>query len=183
MPDEPTEKSRDFVARALKHITSDRGAAAALRRGLSESTRHYAYSHVIACGGRLTKGDDRRYDNPVDITIAALMAVHPRYSEKAGNFGHVCRKLREQHESFDARFRRLLSCRHAGELCEHLKGFVLAAKQRDNLPVDYARLRDDATRWHWESTRVCWAEAYWGADEAKAKAEAAAAEAEAKAEV
>ena len=167
MNNEPNEFSTSFTRRVLSLVNDrqNRGRAAALRRGLSSQTKHYAYPVVLSLGGRLTKDG---YPNPVDLTVAALIATHPMNREDGGNFGRVCKQLREGHESFDARFRRLLACERRKDACDHLRGFVLAAKQK-SIKIDYARLHTDLTNWHWESVRLQWAETYWGAERGEAE--------------
>ena len=49
-----------------------------------------------------------------------------------GNLGTTCRRLKEQHESFDARFRRLLGCDRE-EICIMVRPVVLAARPRESL--------------------------------------------------
>jgi CRISPR type I-E-associated protein CasB/Cse2 len=111
------------------------------------------------------------------LTVAAGIAVHGR-SVAGGNLGSVLRKIAtgdgrgyEGLSTFDARFRRLLSCSTAPEVCEHLAG-VLRTAERKGVPVDFARLYRDLTYWSGR-VKVEWARDYWGTprDEAPVAAE------------
>ncbi len=134
----------------LRGMANDRGAMADLRCALSPSSakRARAWPLLARVGG---VGDPR-----VE-TVAGLFAWHPEES-KDGNLGTTCRRLREQNESFDARFRRLLSC-DRDEIYSRLRPVVLAARPR-GIPINYEELFADLCYW---SGRVKerWAREYW----------------------
>ena len=62
--------------------------------------------------------------------------------------------------TFDARFRRLLACDSATEVCDHLAG-VLRAAERNAVAVNFARLFYDLQTWG-DRVKVRWATQYWG---------------------
>jgi CRISPR system Cascade subunit CasB len=106
-------------------------------------------------------------------TVAGLFAWHPEETH-GGNLGTTCRLLREQNESFDARFQRLLTCDRE-EICERLRPLVLAAKAK-GIPVNYEELFADLCCWG-DNVKTRWAREYWGAPEAQGPVPLAASEA------
>jgi CRISPR type I-E-associated protein CasB/Cse2 len=71
-------------------------------------------------------------------------------------------------KSFDARFRRLLTCEDAVELCDRLRSIIQAADHK-GIGVDYERLFWDLQTWHKPEKKVKlrWAESYWGQEHSK----------------
>jgi len=155
-----TWKIERFLAHLSNH-RNDRGMMADLRHGFSEATEYRAWPHIAAwCD--LAKDRDRR----ILLTVAAGFAIHGQ-SVPGGNLGSVLRKIatgdgrgREGLNTFDARFRRLLSCSTAQEVCEHLVG-VLRTAERKGVPVDFARLHKDLMFWPGR-VKLEWARGYWG---------------------
>src|SRR5438094_2356793 len=86
----------------LRRLAGDRGAMADLRCALSPSPakRARAWPLLAPVGG---------VGNPRVETVAGLFAYHPEAAD-TGNLGTTCRSLAAKNNSFDARFRRLLSC-------------------------------------------------------------------------
>jgi CRISPR type I-E-associated protein CasB/Cse2 len=156
------EKSRigPFLEYLQKHF-DDRGMMADLRRGFSRTTEYRAWPY-IAMWCDLTNERSRR----VLLTVAAGFALHKRNAE-GGNLGTSLRMLAtgdgrglEGLATFDARFRRFLSCSRGTEVCDHLPG-VLRAAERKGVPVDFAQLYRDLTYWG-DRVKVEWAKEYWG---------------------
>jgi len=157
-------KQRGHIDRFLDHLasqTGDRGVMADLRHGLSRATEYRAWPH-IAQWCRLDNEKQRR----IWLTVAAGFAIHQRATD-SGNMGTVLRSLAtgggrglEGLATFDARFRRLLACSSAAELCDHLGG-VLRAAERNGIPVNFAQLYKDLTYWG-NRAKVEWATEYWG---------------------
>jgi len=154
----------------------DRGMLAALRRGFSEATEQYAWPH-LAPYCPMTDPKQRA----IWLTVAAAKAtLAPDGLDHAGlgvgNLGATMRHLalgddRPKNEkgtqkalaSFEARFRRLLTCQTVEELCRHLVGVIRAASAKRKL-VDLKQLFWDLQKW--ESTteptvKVQWAQGYW----------------------
>jgi len=149
---DPKEAASKFIAH-LRGLKNDRGAMANLRGALKPSLRHRAWPLLAAVGG---------IGRPIHETVAGLYAYHPDETD-AGNFGDTCRRLSGEHNSFDGRFRRLLSCDRE-ELCARLAPVVFAAKAK-GIPVNYHRLFCDLCYWS-DNVKVEWARAFWGAGEA-----------------
>lgn len=148
----------------------ERGPLADLRRGLSETTEHRAWPYLAAwC--YLTNDTDRAIWRTIGAGFATLQT-----SEASGNMGDTMhwlaigdrRKKSERLDaltSFDGRFRRLLTCRTAEEVCRHLPGIIRAAKNKD-VGVNFRQLYWDLVNWEKEKpdVKVQWASAYWGVE-------------------
>lgn len=165
--DEERRKPIDrFLAQLQGYVTrQDRGALADLRRGFSESTEHRAWPH-LASWCDLTSPRERAI---WQTTAAGFATLEETVGH--GNLGTTLRTIalgdgsRKPHEalrSFDARFRRLLTCHAAEELCAHLPGILRAAKQK-RVGVNFRQLHEDLTYWG-EKVRLRWAAKYWGAE-------------------
>lgn len=158
-----TDRSEQFIENLIKlKALKDLGRLAELRRGLSEATRHQAWSTVQFIGGRL--------DSIVDVTIAGLFAIHPEHCEGL-NLGAIWRKLRKEQlgsfpsedknrGSFEHRFNRLLACSTKEELCEKLRSFITVAKSK-GVPIDYLALYQDVQYWERGKSKIFWAQRYW----------------------
>ncbi len=161
----------DPVARAkrlmdhLGKLKNDRGAMADLRCALSPGKVARAWPLLARVGG---------IGNPRVETVAGLFAYHPQVTD-TGNLGTTCRLLAADNNTFDGRFRRLLSC-DRDEICERLRPVVLAAKAR-GIPVNYERLFSDLHYWS-DHVKASWAREYWGAPESEDSTEPAIAEVE-----
>lgn len=145
-------------------VRQDRGALSNLRRGFSRGTENRCWPYIAPyCD--LTRDKERI----IWTTIAAGFAIHER-SLARGNMGVTMRRLalegstgtrEDALNSFDARFRRLLSCQNSKEACERLPGIIRAAKNKGNIPIDFERLFEDL--WFWgEKVKLSWAQTYWG---------------------
>jgi len=152
------------VERFLLHLAGqagDRGVMADLRHGLSGATEYRAWPH-IAPWCRLDDDRQRR----IWLTVAAGFAIHQR-TANSGNMGTVLRALAtgggrgdEGLATFDARFRRLLACDSAPEVCDHIAG-VLRASERNGVPINFAQFFYDLMAWG-DRVKVRWATEYWG---------------------
>src|SRR5262249_37265660 len=119
----------------LRQLRSDRGAMADLRCALNPTRRARAWPLLARVGG---------IDRAIYETVAGLFASHPDETH-SGNIGSTCRQLAAENNSFDGRFRRLLSCdRH--ELGDRLRPIVLGAKAK-RIPVNYEELF--INWWYW----------------------------------
>jgi CRISPR system Cascade subunit CasB len=133
----------------LRQLRNDRGAMADLRCALNPARRARAWPLLARVGG---------IDRPIHETVAGLFAYHPDETH-AGNLGTTCQHLARENNSFDGRFRRLLSC-DRDEVVERLRPVVFAAKAK-GVPVNYEQLFVDLC-W-WDSAKARWAREYWGA--------------------
>jgi CRISPR system Cascade subunit CasB len=90
--------------------------------------------------------------------IAGLFAYHPDETDE-GNLGTTFRRLKEENDSFEARFVRLLACDY-DEICDRLRPVILAAKAK-GIVVNYERLFTDLSYWG-DRVKADWAREYWG---------------------
>jgi len=144
---------REDAARLLAHlrqVKNDRGAMADLRCALNPARRARAWPLLARVGG---------VDRPIYETVAGLFAYYPEET-RAGNLGTTCRRLAAENQSYDARFRRLLSCDRE-EICERLRPIILAAKAKD-VRINYEQLFADLHYWG-EKVKARWAREYWEA--------------------
>ncbi len=148
---EPKEAARRLLT-YLRQLKNDRGAMADLRCALSPTKLPRAWPLLARVGG---------IGNPRVETVAGLFAYHPDETN-AGNLGTTCRHLAGENTSFDARFRRLLSC-DRDEICERLRPVVLAAKAK-GIHINYEELFADLCYWG-NKVKPRWAREYWGAPE------------------
>ncbi len=159
-----TKTSRTKIERFLDWAEKqDRGTFANLRRGFSSGTAHRCWPYISRyCDLR------KNHERIVWQTIAAGFATHGSTCE-TGNFGTTMRRLalegssgkpEDALASFDTRFRRLLTCTMATEVCLHLPGIIRAAKNKNNIPINYATLFNDLHYWG-ERVKLRWAAAYW----------------------
>jgi CRISPR system Cascade subunit CasB len=160
---EPKEVAAHLLA-YLRQRKNDRGAMADLRCALNPSKLPRAWPLLGRVGG---------IGNPRIEAVAGLFAYHPDETH-TGNLGTTCRRLAAENNSFDARFRRLLSC-DRDEICERLRPVVLAAKPK-GIPINYEELYADLCYWG-DNVKARWARQYWGAPETEEPAPLAAPEA------
>jgi CRISPR system Cascade subunit CasB len=162
--DEHRKRIRRFLY-YLKAQSEDRGMMADLRHGFSPGTEYRAWPHIAAwCD--LTHPREK----VAWVTIGAAFASLKGDQSNAGNLGATLRRIaldgasgspQDVLKSFDARFRRLLTCSDTKEVCERLPGIVRAA-ERKGIGVNLEELYCDLVYWH-ERVKLRWASAYWGA--------------------
>lgn len=161
------QRANCLLARLRELVAKqDRGALAALRRGLSPATAHYAWPLLASWGVDLTKDRERT----IHQAVAGCYAEHPEEAS-AGNLGTTVHRIATDKgdgetglKSFDARFRRLLICGNAEELSERIPPVIRAAKAK-GVPVNYHRLFQDM--WFWgDRSKLDWAQEFWGVDAA-----------------
>ena len=141
---------------------NDRGALAALRRGLgrNDGAAPEVFPHVAPY---VPSGDNREgRDWPYYLT-ATLFALHPKAGAQ-GDLGWTCRQL-GAHDSAVKRFQALLAS-DPSQLPARLRQVVsLAAAHKHGVPIDWARLLRHLRHWDhpdgWVQRQ--WARSYWGA--------------------
>ena len=161
---EQAKTAADKLVKKLQEweATKDRGRLANLRRGLSETTRHYAWE-VLGCFG------NQAIANPVYETVAGCFALRPENHSDTGNLGTTLRAIQKatkgsKLENLDSRFRRLASCQTRDEIYKHVRPVIKLAKSK-GVSVDYRQLFLDLMFWN-DWTRTDWAKAYWETPEA-----------------
>jgi CRISPR system Cascade subunit CasB len=145
---DPRETAARLLA-YLRQLSRDRGAMADLRCALSPARLPRAWP-LLACVGGI--------GNPRIEAVAGLFAYHSDETH-AGNIGTTCRHLAAGNNSFEGRFRRLLSC-DRDEICERLRPIVFAAKAKA-VQVNYEQLFADLHYWG-DNVKARWAREYWG---------------------
>ena len=136
----------------LKRYAADRGALANLRGALSENRRANAWP--------LLGGFSSAIGNPVFEKVAGLWAAEPCSPHSNDNLGATLAKLRQDNNSFEGRFKRLLTCDKT-EIVERVVPVVRAA-QAKGLEVNYQRLLSDLLIWS-DKVKIDWARAFWDA--------------------
>jgi len=145
----------------------DRGALAALRRGLGKEREPPAemlrlvFRHLPP---------ERPWEHHWYYTVAALFGLYP-HSGGRGNLGDTFRRLGD-HESAQKRFIALLDA-HPDDLPYRLRQAIALAKSHD-APVNWFQLLEDLLHWRTEDRRVQqkWAQAYWAPQKASTENEA-----------
>jgi CRISPR system Cascade subunit CasB len=163
----PNEREKAFVARLEKLAAEgDRGALAALRRGLGKppGTTPEMYPFME----RWLPQDSEAWRDDGFYTVAALFAFHQGSWRSAPerqptNMGASFARLAmtTDSESIEKRFVALLNC-HREDLHVHLRHAVGLLKSKE-VPVDWAQLLADVRAWSWEKRPVqrAWAKAFW----------------------
>jgi len=155
----PKERAAHFVG-ALRQLRNDRGKLAALRHGLSGNSRLHvnAWPVIADLGGDINQ--------PVYGAIASFFASHPNESS-ARNLGETCRCIalgdgKDLPESFERRFRRLLSCDELEDVIGQLRSWVRLASS-GGVAMNYESLFADLWNWAYYSDeiRVKWARSFW----------------------
>ena len=151
----------EYLLKQLKGLQDDRGAMAALRKGFSKATEVRAWPYVARwCNLENDK------DRTIVQFIAAAYAHHPK-DAKGMDMGTVMRKIatgsdmkqNDALNTFEGRFRRLLTCQGYEDLCKLLPGVIITASKKD-IGIDYVQLFNDL--WYWnDNTRLHWAGSYW----------------------
>jgi CRISPR system Cascade subunit CasB len=137
----------------LRQYTNDRGALANLRGALSDARRQRAWP--------LLGGFASAIGNPAYETVAALWAGDPEAATEAeSNLGDTLRRLGAEHNSFEGRLKRLLTC-DQDEIAARATPVVRAA-QAKGVAVNYTRLLSDLLWWN-DRVKVEWAKAFWEA--------------------
>lgn len=141
----------------LQRYRHDRRALAKLRGAVSDARRPNAWPLLGGFPGAI---GCRAFE-----TVAALWADDAELADDAGNLGNTMAKLKTDNNSFEGRFKRLLTC-DRDEIAERVAPLVRAAQAKGKR-VSYTQLLSDLLCWG-DEVKVRWAEAFWGAAEADA---------------
>lgn len=146
----------------------DRGALAALRRGLGKKPGEAAemYPYVVRWVPQ-----DAQYLEDAYYLVTSLFAWHqgswPKQEgrQNPSNLGASFALLRTKEKEapgIERRFIALLNC-HRDDLGDHLRHAVGLLKSKE-IPIDWAQLLHDIKGWGWESRSIQreWARAFWG---------------------
>jgi len=140
--------TREALVTWLLKCKTNKGVLADLRQGLRSETVDRAWPHLIQIC------DIRDPDQELIVrTLAGLYAVHPKHSDKVGNFGHTLRCLAVRAgssvETYEKYLKRLSACRTADDVCLLLPHLVRMVKNV-GLPINYYTLYEDL--WYWGVT-------------------------------
>lgn len=147
----------------VSHLVSlteraDRGALAALRRGLGKppGTVSETFPHVLPWVPATT----RRAGEGDYFLLASLFAAHPKHVRSGASLGATCRSF-AANPSSDLRFRRLIEA-NRDELPARLRQVIQLARSHE-AAVDYHELLSHLRNWdhddRWVQAR--WARDYW----------------------
>jgi len=164
----PFTKDTAFVDDWLAKLVADRGAIAALRRGLGKApgTVHEMDRYILP----FVSGEP---DEPYYLLAALFAAWHQGKDVMVtcdGDFGQSLRAMvnldqnREEAEKrLEKRFIALLNC-HRDDLPQHLRQLSGLLKSKD-VPVNWAQLLHDIRWWNREDREVqrSWARSFWSA--------------------
>jgi CRISPR system Cascade subunit CasB len=160
-----TEKTHPFIE-YLESLRDDRGALAALRRGLGQppGTAASMYRYVVPW---LT-ADVKSREEATYYLIAALFAYHPKEGgQDKDNMGTHFVAVRRQdpnadHAALERRFTTLLAA-HPDDLDTYLRQAIGFLRSKE-VPVNWHQLFYDLRRWSYDHRPVQkeWARAFWG---------------------
>ncbi|MGR3174806.1 MAG: type I-E CRISPR-associated protein Cse2/CasB [Candidatus Scalindua sp.] len=161
-----TEKAKRLI-KSLEKRKEDRGVMADLKRGFSETTEDRSWPYISQWGCNIVKNNERL----VYQTVSAAYA-YSKGNTGEGNMGTVCRNLamgssqgKKGLASFEARFRRLLTCSSVNELSGHLVGIIRAAAAK-NIAINFEQLFSDLWWWSYsDKSKLQWASEYWKTEE------------------
>lgn len=157
-----TEKTYPFIE-YLESLCDDRGALAALRRGLGQPPGTVAsmYPYVVPWLPASRHSESAYY------LVAALFAFHPAEGGE-GNMGshfHFARAREPGSDdvALERRFTTLLAA-HPDDLPTYLRQAVGFLRSKE-VPVNWHQLFHDLQRWAYEDRPVQkdWARAFWAA--------------------
>jgi CRISPR system Cascade subunit CasB len=156
--------TQDFADRFAGHLArlaarEDRGALAALRRGLGKppGTAAEMFPYVAPLLGREPYPARER----AAYLVASLFGSHPASAHGGQPFTDALART-DRSESYERRIVRLLGsdAEDIGDQLRHCVAFLRA----QGVPVDWAQLLRDLENWdhpdRWVQRR--WAKAYWG---------------------
>jgi len=161
-PQSRTDREGKFVE-FLKSLADNgnRGALAALRRGLSSEGAATAGMHRYVAGWLHEK--DRPWDEQRFYLVAALFGRYPCTNKPGHNFGGSYRELhlKKQSESLERRFVALLAA-DADSVGVHLR-HAISLLSAEEIAVDWVRLLGDLRWWGETEHRVQrrWAREFW----------------------
>lgn len=156
-----SEKEYPFIT-YLESLREDRGALAALRRGLGQDPGSAVamYPYVV----RWLPAQASRRTEDAYYLIAALFAYHPDPGG-AGNLGATFRSTLSaegDNTAIERRFTALLAA-HPDDLPFYLRQAVGFLKSKER-PIDWSQLLTDLLAWSHPDGYVQkqWARAFWG---------------------
>lgn len=157
-----------FLDRLRKLVRrEDRGALAALRRGLGRPPGSAAEMHPFVAP--FLPDEAWTWHNQCLYIVGALFALHPELGG-SGSLGNTFRRMQagSDSDSTERRFVALLKC-HRYDLFEHLRHAVSLARaakvKGKDTSIDWEQLLKDIRNWDSDDAWVQrkWSQAFWGA--------------------
>jgi CRISPR system Cascade subunit CasB len=155
------EKTHPFIEH-LESLRNNRGALAALRRGLGQppGTAASMYPYVV----RWLPDDAPAWREAVYYLVAALFAYHPG-TGGTGNMGDhfaCARDPKGDDTAIERRFTALLAA-HSEDMDTYLRQAIGFLKSKE-IPINWHRLFSDLLGWGHPDRYVQqqWARAFWG---------------------
>jgi CRISPR system Cascade subunit CasB len=151
----------DWIDRFVAHLEAlrdreDRGALAALRRGLGSQpgTVSEMYPHILPWAPHGKHAEEACY------VVGSLFAFHPQ-KEGVGTIGRAFSMVQDRSESLEKRFVVLLNC-HRDDLPNYLRQAISLLKAKD-IPVNWRQLLHDVLYWDHDAHFVQqqWARDFW----------------------
>jgi CRISPR system Cascade subunit CasB len=156
------EEGKQAFVEYLEGLREDRGALAALRRGLGQPPGTVAdmYRYVVPW----LSDETPRWREAVYYQIAALFAYHPAPGGR-GNMGDHFARTRDpqgDNTAIERRFTALLAA-HADDLDTYLRQAIGFVRSKE-VPVDWHQLLSDLLAWGHPNRYVQqrWARSFWG---------------------
>jgi CRISPR system Cascade subunit CasB len=159
------EDVHPFIRYLNDTLAQDRGALAALRRGLGQPPGQAP--EMIRFIAPFISDDTNYWREQALYMVASLFGLHPS-NTPSGNMGDHFEKLKSGDDTaLERRFTALLSS-HPEELNVYLRQAVGVLKSKE-IPVNWDQLLQDVTRWGYpesrDRVRRDWAYRFWRAAE------------------
>ncbi|SDP96514.1 CRISPR system Cascade subunit CasB [Actinopolyspora xinjiangensis] len=157
-----------FVTDIATQATANPAVRTALRTGLGREPDQCHRMHAFVAPW--LEEDSHPDKERVHYTIAALIAHAPETAvptdeDASGDLGESLARAAQHHVLASAtteNYLHLVVRQNPGTLCRYLTTVVLSLRDT-GIPVDFARLFDDAGRWPWQSRRIAktWLQSYY----------------------
>lgn len=166
--DKKANRGQAFVRFIINLSSTDKGAAAAVRRADNPATEYQSWEYLAAFGVDLEKS----YMRLPFALIAASIAKSKINEDGFRGIGQAIAMAYEegsQSSQAKAKLRRLLACDTIEELCLNLRPLLQLIHAKGNGNIDYAALLNDLLNFHWNSLRVKtkWAQDFYGRQESE----------------
>jgi CRISPR system Cascade subunit CasB len=143
--------------------SEERGALAALRRGLGQPPGAAAemFRYVVP----FLPENSSRATEAAYYLVASLFALHPKSTETGNLGGHLAQARDDNNpEALERRFTALLAA-HPEDLPDYLRQAISYLKSKE-IPVNWEQLFYDLQNWEQPERRTrvqkAWAGAFWG---------------------
>ena len=148
-----------FVAAVIRRAKEDTAFRAAMRRADIPQTAAFAWEHLAAWCDIASDRERLAFA----LAGAAIAREQPDADgrKNLGEVFHACCPDRDAREREQRRFRRLLGCDSAEELCEVLRPVLRYLQNKAPGGIGYATLLTDILYWN-ERVKLRWARSFFG---------------------